>query len=822
MLRPPPIAAPISAPISGGMSSLQSDDGQAPTQLPAHSASSFMAAPPAARAARGQVKEEEPVDPTELALMMDFTNSAPAGRGGEDLLAAPSADLHDSLPDAPSRDDYDRTVSSLYRDLSGDGGGDGGGDGEGASGTGRGASSLLSGMPSQGQVFWSASEHPKSGAFPGGGSGGGSKRSRAPEDRGARVEKAPKLGPYPSMREVWWWQDLKTKSWREYDARDTALLEDHYSKMSQPGAGAGAGDAAPAAAVQRPRVQCDTQHPEGKYAVNLVDMLQPTTQSDSPACRVRRQLLQASDITELPRSKDMLPKPAGPAVAGLLFEIARHPELKRETGLSLQTLPSGAVALRLDLSGKERNEPDIEEKGNCEKQMMNCSLKTRNLVSRSHKNDEFCIKNDEFADIAELLSSVFLKIGKSVDFGCSGTKEDQAKAIENLPLAVKPKCAASMLALLGPGATDKSDVRTVRVQRCVDAQNNPVYKRTIFKWAAGRNGGSGKWRRQKRWDSVRKHLSDPVLIPTRMGAVRIQFWSNETGGGQKEGDFSQVYTERSGGARDRQGSLKKRGGIDGSFQRCAELLKGTRRFRDNCSWKELFDAAVREKLLLSQPIGAIGGPQPPAQEPGGAGMYSTTSSFIRQLLAPDLGGDGGARSAQPPVKQGPDRELPAPSPKTAGAAETMSGLVSERSLNQSNLGSGPRAGGAPRGPTKTDADEARANLNEHLGGPAALKRLEDTAAEVRKMQEANKDDLSMETVTSDPRMDPDIDMHSKAAGFHQFGNRGEPGPLYATLSGSVPVSQSTSPIGALEPIERLPKPPPKGQEGVDEADMSTI
>ena len=61
-------------------------------------------------------------------------------------------------------------------------------------------------------------------------------------------------------------------------------------------------------------------------------------------------------------------------------------------------------------------EPDIEEKGNC---------------------------------IADILNSTFEKIGKNVDFGCSGTKEDQATPTEQLKFAENPKSEAAMIQLLG-------------------------------------------------------------------------------------------------------------------------------------------------------------------------------------------------------------------------------------------------------------------------------------------------------------------------------------------------------------------------------------
>jgi len=325
---------------------------------------------------------------------------------------------------------------------------------------------------------------------------------------------------------------------------------------------------------------------------------------------VQRSAITAADITKLPVSKDKLPKPAGPAVAGLLFCIARDPKIREHTGLSLTYDGDGHASFRLDLSGKDRAgkagssrtigfpfliclsspEPDIEEKGNC---------------------------------IADILNSTFERIGKNVDFGCSGTKEDQATPTEQLKFAENPKSEAAMIELLGEvlhfekphfflaretlmsaravqGDDNKQggDVRTVRVKR-YDGPTGPIYKRTLFKWTQPKDSTKpGKWRRQKRWDSVRKHLSDPVLVPTTMGNIRMQFWSNETGGGQKEGDFSQVYAERRGGSRDNEASpFLKAGGLDGSFKRCAELLAESNSGRDQRDWKSLFDETIKEKLV---------------------------------------------------------------------------------------------------------------------------------------------------------------------------------------------------------------------------------
>lgn len=530
----------------------------------------------------------------EAALLMNFTTSAPAELN--ELLGADS-ELRKSLPDA----NFDlESANSLHREL------------RDKVEPGCNSTGFVDGLPPTASGLGSASH---TSAVP------NNKRKRADPDTDGRpppqpraaTSSLPSLGApsqEPQTQQVWWMQDNKTKAWKEYDARDTAELE-HAWEAKQLAA------SYPSMQLQRralPQVQ------GGKFSVNL-DTMQQLEQNGQMACKVQRHAITAADILHLPCSKDMLPKPAGPAVAGLLYEIANHPQLKHHTGLSIQVMPNGSLGFRLDLSGKERDEPDIEEKGN---------------------------------HIAELLNAVFRKIGKEVDFGCTSTEEDQAKPTDALPLATSPKDEDSMLALLGPGHSSKANIRTVRVQRCLDSENKPVYKRTIFKWAPNKNGG-GKWRRQKRWDSVRKHLSDPVLVPTTIGTVRMQFWSNETGGGQREGDFSQVYTERSGGIRDRFGSTLKRGGIRGSFQRCAELLASTHRLSDHTSWKALFDDVVREKLHGSsqaaseqlpseqeaQRLPANGADWIAMGRPGGNGVHHSPapvphprSNVLRNLLQP--------------------------------------------------------------------------------------------------------------------------------------------------------------------------------------------
>ena len=69
---------------------------------------------------------------------------------------------------------------------------------------------------------------------------------------------------------------------------------------------------------------------------------------------MQRAAITAADITKLPVSKDKLPKPAGPAVAGLLFCIAGDPKIREHTGLSLTYDGDGHASFRLDLSGKDR------------------------------------------------------------------------------------------------------------------------------------------------------------------------------------------------------------------------------------------------------------------------------------------------------------------------------------------------------------------------------------------------------------------------------------------------------------------------------------
>jgi hypothetical protein len=546
----------------------------------------------------------------EMALLMYFTTSAPAG---PELLSADSAELQDALPGASSRDLGDRSASSLYKELSSETESASSASGRTASGSGQQLLQTIENKRKRDELS-TGGRPPQRRAMAGAGPSGPAPPSSGPAP--------PSSGPAPPSQspEVWWSQDNKTKAWKEYDARDSAELERAFETKQL-------ATSYPSMQLQR---QALPQVQGGSCSVDVAAMEQ-LGPNGQPVCKVARHMVTAADILRLPCSKDMLPKPAGPAVAGLLYEIASHAGLKPLTGLSTQIMPNGSLGFRLDLSGKERDEPDIEEKGNY---------------------------------IAELLNAVFCKIGKDVDFGCTGTKEDQARPTHQLPLAEKPKDDGSMLALLGQGDSHKPDIRTVRVQRCLDAQNKPVYKRTIFKWAPNKAGG-GKWRRQKRWDSVRKHLSDPVLVPTTVGTVRMQFWSNETGGGQREGDFSQVYTERSGGVRDSLNSTTKRGGITGSFKRCAELLACTRRLKDHKTWKNLFDEVVYEKLqgtpyAMSMHPPVTMHPAPPAgRDLHGHGAGATTagahdingvqhkpaqvmhhnSSVLRNLLQP--------RSAQP-------------------------------------------------------------------------------------------------------------------------------------------------------------------------------
>ena len=348
----------------------------------------------------------------ETELLMYFTTSAPAGPA---LLSAPSAELHDALPGASSRDLEDRSVS-LCKELSAE----------------------------------SESANPTGGVS--GNANFDNKRKRDELDSvgrppPCRAANGALPAPPEHPPEVWWSQDSKTNAWKEYDARDTAELE-HAWEL----------------AVRYPSTQLQSRTflpvQGGLFSVDIAAMEQ-LGHNGQPTCKVQRCAVTAADIKQLPCSKDMLPKPAGPAVAGLLYEIASHAGLRQHTGLSIQTMPHGCVGFRLDLSGKERDEPDIEEKGNY---------------------------------IAELLNAVFCKIGKEVDFGCTSNREDQAKPTLELPLADNPKDEDSMLALLGQGDSQKADIRTVRVQRCLDAENRPVYKRTIFKWAPNKNGG-GRWRR---------------------------------------------------------------------------------------------------------------------------------------------------------------------------------------------------------------------------------------------------------------------------------------------------------------------------------------
>lgn len=558
-----------------------------PQTLPPQAKAVEIQRPAPAQIQRPAPPSTAPTRDDEMALLMHFTTSAPAG---PELLSADIADLQDVLPAASSRDLGGRSASSRIRELSSE-------TEPASSASGPTESGLIEHKRKRDELSTESRQVQR----------------RAVTGAGGTAPAPPSSGPAPPSHspEVWWVQDNKTKAWKEYDPQDSAELEHALeAKQSHP-------------PMQR---QALPQVHGGKISVDIeaMEQLGPNGQ---PPCKVLRHIVTANEIVGLPCSKDMLPKPAGPAVAGLLYEIASHAGLQPLTGLSTQTMPNGSLGFRLDLSGKERDEPDIEEKGNY---------------------------------IAELLNAVFAKIGKDVDFGCTSTKEDQATPTHQLPLAENPKDDSSMLALLGQGDSSKPDIRTVRVQRCLDAQNKPIYKRTIFKWAPNKAGG-GKWRRQKRWDSVRKHLSDPVLVPTTIGTVRMQFWSNETGGGQREGDFSQVYTERSGGVRDHLGSTAKRGGIAGSFKRCAELLACTRRLTDYKTWKTLFDEVVYEKLqgtpyaMTMHPAVTMHPAPPTGQDLQFYGADATTtsadgsdghaqvlhqnSSVLRNLLQP--------RSAQP-------------------------------------------------------------------------------------------------------------------------------------------------------------------------------
>ena len=682
----------------------------------------------------------------DVALLMDFTSSAPAG---PDLLQGPSVELQASLPDAPSRDWEGRTASHLYKELSGDGA---------PSEPRSGASASAAAMAGSGQVPW--------GAPP-----AANKRKRvadaadgvrpAPRGRAANAASKPvpaPPGPWPKTQEVWWAQDNKTKAWKEYETRDTDELEHAWEAKEM---------AERHRAMQLPAAAAP-EVLDRQFKVDITAMEQHAVEGDKPRSKVQRCALTAGDITKLPRSKDLLPKPAGPAVAGFLYEIANHPELRPHTGLSVQTMPNGSLGFRLDLSGKERDEPDIEQKGNY---------------------------------IAELLNAVFSQMGKEVDFGCTSTPEDRAKPTEELPLAHHPKNEDSMLALLGQGDPKKPDIRTVRVQRCVNKENQPIYKRTIFKWAPNKSGG-GKWRRQKRWDSVRKHLSDPVLVPTTIGTVRMQFWSNETGGGQKEGDFSQVYTERCGGTRDRVGSTAKRGGIGGSFKRCAALLAVTERLPDNKSWKTLFDEVVQAKLAagdLESPTGATGaaGGSSSGSSSSGSGsgsssnhsqregtqlqyqhdayalhrarpkpppaIHTTTSALIRDLLHHpntqpiqhnDSGGGGGSSTSL----------TGAPSPNMAAAAMHMGSLaaLNTHAVSMASASNANRAGGGLAAIKRNDAG-ASTSSNQAGGGASSsssgaggggggggnmLERLNDSAAAMVREMSA---ELGLESTLSDPR-----------------------------------------------------------------------
>ena len=70
----------------------------------------------------------------------------------------------------------------------------------------------------------------------------------------------------------------------------------------------------------------------------------------------------------------------------------------------------------------------------------------------------------------------------------------------------------SARAVQGDDNKQGGDVRTVRVKR-YDGPTGPIYKRTLFKWTQPKDSTKpGKWRRQKRWDSVRKLLEDLELL----------------------------------------------------------------------------------------------------------------------------------------------------------------------------------------------------------------------------------------------------------------------------------------------------------------------
>ena len=272
---------------------------------------------------------------------------------------------------------------------------------------------------------------------------------------------------------------------------------------------------------------------------------------------------------------------------------------------------------------------------------------------------------------------------------------------------------------------------------------------------------------------------EQVLVPTTIGNVRMQFWTNETGGGQREGDFSQVYTERAGGVRDALDSTAKRGGILGSFKRCAELLAYTRRISDQKTWKTLFDEVVHEKLhrvpLAVFPVpAALGATHLRANGTGattmgghGSGSHGLqrnpaqilheNSSVLRNLLQPH------------------DSQL-----QTAARIDTLGGLASSGSYSSAET------------PARTEEDQAmrRHAATTSDGGSgmdsAAMScTIKSETASAAAVVNAMNADLPLQSTLSDPRQKADQSFQADLLQIGLEGTHSKPLPDSELLRGLI-------------------------------------
>ena len=234
--------------------------------------------------------------------------------------------------------------------------------------------------------------------------------------------------------------------------------------------------------------------------------------------------------------------------------------------------------------------------------------------------------------------------------------------------------------------------------------------------------------------------------------------------------------ERAGGVRDRLDSTAKRGGILGSFKRCAELLACTRRLSDHKSWKALFDEVVHEKLhgvrLAVQPapaaargashpqehrtgLATVGGDGSNGAQRNPAQTLHENSSVLRNLLQPQADSQ----------------------PQAAARIDVLGGLA----------GSGRSGVGATKTPPSTAAEEEAVGRPAAITmamGPCAIKSeaASAAAAVVNAMNEA----LPLQSTLSDPRQKADQSFHAdllQAVGLE--GSHSKPLPADEMLRGLI-------------------------------------